>query len=45
MLLRAFKRWHVLLKQYEAPLLDVAVKEALDAFVTQRKGSMPNAWY
>ena len=43
--LRAFKRWHVLLEQYEAPPLDVAVKEALDAFVTQRKGSMLDAWY
>jgi trimethylamine--corrinoid protein Co-methyltransferase len=45
MRLRAFKRWHTLLEQYEAPPLYVAVKEALDAFVTQRKGSMPDDWY
>ena len=44
MRLRAFKRWHTLLEQYEAPPLDVALKEALDAFVTQRKGSMPDGW-
>ena len=43
--LRAFKRRHFLLEQYEAPPLDVAVKEALDAFVPQRKGSMLDAWY
>ena len=45
MRLRAFKRWHALLEQYEEPPLDIAVKEALDAFVTQRKESMPDAWY
>ena len=45
MRLRAFERWHVLLEQYEAPPLNVTVKEALGAFVTQRKGSMPDAWY
>ena len=43
MRLRAFKRWHTLLEKYEAPPLDVAVKETLDAFVTQRKASMPEA--
>ena len=45
MRLRAFKCCHVLLEQYEAPPLDVAVKKALGSFVTQRKGSMPDAWY
>ena len=45
MRLRVFKRWHVLLEQYEAPPLDIAEKEALDAFVTQRKELMPYARY
>ncbi len=45
MRLRAFKFCHVLLEQYEALPLDVAVKKALDSCVTQRKGSMPDAWY
>ena len=45
MRLCAFKFCHVLLEQYEAPPLDVDVKKALDSFVTQRKGSMPDAWY
>ena len=45
MRLRAFERRHVLLEQYGAPPLNVTVKEALGAFVTQRKGSMPDAWY
>jgi trimethylamine--corrinoid protein Co-methyltransferase len=45
MRLCAFKSWHTLLQQYEAPPLDVAAEEALDAFVVHRKASMPDGWY
>ena len=45
MRLRAFKRWTGLLDRYEAPPIDDAVKDALEAFVATRKDSMPDAWY
>ncbi|MEM8870731.1 MAG: trimethylamine methyltransferase family protein [Pseudomonadota bacterium] len=40
----AAARLRTLLDTYEAPAMDPAVREALDAFVTQRKASMPDAF-
>ena len=45
MRLCALKRWHTFLEQYDPLPLDVAVREALDAFVTQPEASMPDIWY
>ena len=32
-----------MLREYEAPPLDEGIDEALDAFVAQRKASMPDS--
>ncbi len=40
----AFKHCHTLLEKNEALPLDVAVREAFDAFVTQPEASMPDDW-
>ncbi|WP_420859925.1 trimethylamine methyltransferase family protein [Marivivens marinus] len=42
---RAHARWTKLLRDYEAPAIDIAKKEALDAFVAKRKEALPDAWY
>ena len=42
---RAYKRWNDMLKQYEAPELDIAIKDELSAFVAKRKQELPDAWY
>ncbi|WP_170379656.1 MULTISPECIES: trimethylamine methyltransferase family protein [Ruegeria] len=42
---RAYERWNQMLKDYEAPPIDVALKEELEAFVAKRKESLPDAWY
>ncbi|MEM9277858.1 MAG: trimethylamine methyltransferase family protein [Pseudomonadota bacterium] len=42
---RAFERWQQMLKDYEAPLLDEAVDEELQAFISKKKESMADAWY
>ena len=42
---RAYERWTGLLDQYEAPKMDIAKREELEAFVTQRKAELPDAWY
>ena len=42
---RAHVRWKAMLKRYEAPPIDVAVEEALKAFVARRKEELPDAWY
>jgi len=36
--------WKQMLNDYEAPALDVAKDEELQAFVTQKKASMEDAW-
>jgi trimethylamine--corrinoid protein Co-methyltransferase len=41
----AYERWKTLLRDYEAPPLDVAIREELDAFVAKRKQELPDAWY
>jgi trimethylamine--corrinoid protein Co-methyltransferase len=42
---RANKLWKNTLAQYEAPALDPAIDEALQAFMKQRKDSMPDQLY
>lgn len=42
---RAYDRWNTMLKEYEAPPIDIAIKEELEAFVEKRKASMEDAWY
>ncbi len=42
---RAYHRWNDMLQHYKAPPLDPAIDEALQAFVAQRKGAMPDEWY
>ena len=42
---RAFERWNHMLNVYEAPTLDAAKDEELQAFVAAKKASMPDAWY
>ena len=34
-----------MLSDYEAPPLDDALKDELEAFVTKRKEELPDAWY
>ena len=45
MLQRAYERWNVLLRDYEAPAIDPAIDDALTAFVALRKEQLPDAWY
>ena len=42
---RANKRWKATLAEYQPPAMDIAVKESLQAFVAQKKASMPDQWY
>lgn len=42
---RAHTRWTQMLKEYEAPPLDVTTREALEDFVAKRKEELPDAWY
>jgi trimethylamine--corrinoid protein Co-methyltransferase len=42
---RANAKWKRMLREFEAPAMDEGVREALDAFVAQRKAGMPDAWY
>ena len=42
---RAHARWTQMLKDYEAPPIDPAVREELTAFVAKRKETLPDAWY
>lgn len=41
----ALKRWKDMLKSYEQPPMDPAIREALSAFVAKRKEELPDAWY
>jgi trimethylamine--corrinoid protein Co-methyltransferase len=41
----ANKRWKNVLKEYQAPDLDIAIDDALRAFVEKRKTSMADMWY
>ena len=42
---RANERWKQLLEEYQPPPIDVALKDALEAFVAKRKEEIPDAWY
>ena len=42
---RAFERWQQMLKDYEAPPIDQAKDEELQAYVARKKESMADAWY
>ena len=42
---RAHETWTRLLREYEAPPIDSAVDEQLQAFIAKRKALMPDAWY
>ena len=42
---RAFDKWNQMLRDYETPPMDIAIKEALDDFVSRRKSELPDAWY
>ena len=41
---RANETWKATLADYQAPVLDVAVDEALQAFMAKRKESTPDAF-
>ena len=42
---RANRYWKEVLDQYEPPPLDPAIDEELQAFMTNRKKSMPDIWH
>lgn len=42
---RAYERWKQMLTEYQPPPIDVATREALEAFVAKRKEELPDAWY
>ncbi len=42
---RANKRWKSMLEAYQAPEIDIAVDEALLAFMERKKSAMPDKWY
>jgi len=42
---RAYERWNQLLADYEAPPIDQATDEELQAFMAKRKEELPDAWY
>ena len=42
---RANKRWKKVLAEYEAPPLDPAIDEELNAYMAQKKASMEDMWY
>ncbi len=42
---RANVRWKEMLGEYEAPLLDPAINDALEEFIIRRKSEMPDQWH
>jgi trimethylamine--corrinoid protein Co-methyltransferase len=42
---RANRRWKKVLAEYQAPPLDPAIDEELQAFIDRRKAEAPDAWY
>ena len=42
---RANARVRRMLDSYQAPPIDIALKEELEAFVARRKEELPDAWY
>ena len=42
---RAHEIWKKQLEEYELPKMDESVDEALQAFMSEKKTSMPDMWY
>jgi trimethylamine--corrinoid protein Co-methyltransferase len=42
---RAYERWNNMLDNYNAPDIDVSIKEELLEYVARRKREIPEAWY
>ncbi|EEW25525.1 trimethylamine methyltransferase family protein [Rhodobacter ferrooxidans] len=42
---RANKLWKKRLAEFEAPSLDIAIRDSLDDFVARKKAGVPDAWY
>lgn len=42
---RAHERWQRLLAEYEAPPMDIALRQSLEDHVARRKAGLPDAWY
>ena len=42
---RANEKWRAMLRSYEAPPLDPAIDEALQAFMSERKQAKPDMWH
>ena len=42
---RANSLWKKRLREYQAPVIDPAIAEELDAFVTRKKLAVDDAWY
>lgn len=42
---RAYERWNAMLRTYEAPPMEIAMRDELQAFVDRRKTELPDAWY
>ncbi len=45
MRMRAHHKWKHMLNTYQAPDIDIAIKEELESFVMMKKQSLPDAWY
>ncbi len=45
MRVRAHHKWKHMLNTYQAPDIDIAIKEELESFVMMKKQSLPDAWY
>jgi len=42
---RAHRKWTAMLESYEAPPMEAAIREELEAYVARRKQELPDAWY
>ena len=42
---RFYGVWRAVTNEYQAPPLDEAIDESLQAFIAKKKESMPDAWY
>ncbi|MFX0542954.1 trimethylamine methyltransferase family protein [Roseovarius sp. S4756] len=42
---RANRRWRQMLRNYEPPTMEPALREELETFVAKRKEALPDAWY
>lgn len=42
---RAYNKWMQMLKEYQEPPMDPAVRDELSTYVAKRKEELPDAWY